>query len=489
MLLASDISVFDMFKIGIGPSSSHTMGPLVAARRLRELLGKAEGGGPWRLEVELYGSLSATGPGHRIVEAICAGLLGLDAGESPVEAIWAAEGRIRAAGGFQIEGRRVEFDPESIRRLGRKLDGRPIEHPNTLRFILQAAGVGRDCPPAEKAEDRRPKAEGTSDSESSAYGPRSSAFLLVARSVGGGFVEFEGEEPDFKPGAAPPAAPIPHPFDTTAELIARCEAAAISPVELALANETARGIAEPVVRARLARIWSVMDASIARGLATEGTLPGGLEVTRRAPGLIAECQAGRLALDRVPDLRLSAYAMAVNEENAAGGRVVTAPTNGAAGLLPAVLKELAATHQASPRVIEDGLLVAGLVGALVKRASSISGAEVGCQGEVGTACAMAAAATVVMLGGGVRAMEAAAEIAIEHHLGLTCDPVGGLVQIPCIERNAMGAVQAMGAAMLALAGGGRHKISLDRALRVMKQTGLDMKLKYKETGTGGLGIG
>ena len=450
---ASDIGTFDILKIGIGPSSSHTMGPMLAAGRFREILA-GEPAVPASLRVLLFGSLAATGRGHRTDEAVCAGLVGLDPMRSPVEDIWRARSAIEARGGFDLANRFIPFQP--ARDIEWHVDpppGEKLDHPNTLRFVAGDA-AGRLC-------------------------------ALTARSVGGGFVEFD------RAAGLSVAMPIelPCPFDTAAELVAICEQRGWSVVQVALANEAARGPAESEVRVRLLRIWEVMQDSIEAGLTAEGVLPGGLNVRRRSQRLYSQSHSDRLPLARHADLRASAYAMAVAENNAGGGRIVTAPTNGAAGVLPAVLREVSKEQLLSEREIQDGLLIAAVIGALVKRGASISGAEIGCQGEIGTACAMAAAAAVGMLGGNVRQIEDAAEIAIEHHLGLTCDPVRGLVQIPCIERNAMGAIKALNAAAMALASDGSHLVSLDRALAVMKQTGLDMKDRYRETATGGLGIG
>ncbi|MBN1490473.1 MAG: L-serine ammonia-lyase [Phycisphaerae bacterium] len=451
---AAEIGVFDVLKIGIGPSSSHTLGPLLAARRFREVLARLPVESGVHLRVSLFGSLAATGRGHRTAEAICAGLLDCDPSESAIEAIWGAMSQIASAQGFCVGGVQVAFRPE--RDIAWELTpAEPLVHPNTLRFVAEL-----ECAPP---------------------------LVLTARSVGGGFVEYD-DATDAVVAPVGPAA-IPYPFDSADKLVRLCEAGQISIAEVARANEAGRGMGEPELRARLARLWAVTNEAIERGLHTEGVLPGGLDVRRRAPQLFRQCSAINVTSGLRADLLASAYAMAVSEENAAGGRVVTAPTNGAAGVLPAVLRLLAEEQALALPAIEDGLLVAATLGAIIKRAASISGAEVGCQGEIGTSAAMAAAAAVHVLGGSARQAEAAAEMAIEHHLGMTCDPVRGLVQIPCIERNAMGAVKALNAAAMALASDGTHQVSLDRALRVMKQTGLDMQAKYKETATGGLAVG
>ncbi len=452
---ASDISVFDILRVGIGPSSSHTVGPMLAARRFREMIERHGASPEMSLRVELLGSLAATGKGHRTDEAVCAGLMGLDPADTPMAEIWGAMDEIRRAGGVRISGASIAFMPErDITWQAVPPPEQPLRHPNTLRFI--------------------------------AAGPTASRPIeLTARSVGGGFVEYDG---DAGPLVDEQAAEVrvSYPFDTAAELVELCGGQGRTMVEVALANELARGMTEPQVRDGLLDRWRIMREAIDAGLSTDGVLPGGLNVPRRAGRLYRHSLSERLPLARHADLRTSAYAMAVGEHNAAGGRIVTAPTNGAAGVLPAALHEVAREQNLPVTAILDGLLVAGLVAAIVKRGASLSGAEVGCQGEIGTASAMAAAATVAMLRGDARQIEAAAEIAIEHHLGLTCDPVGGLVQIPCIERNAMGAIKALNAAAMALASDGNHLVSLDRAVRVMKQTGHDLQAKYRETATGGL---
>jgi L-serine dehydratase len=458
---AAEIGVLEIFKIGIGPSSSHTMGPLQAARQFMQHATAGVVPGTYRLEVELFGSLAATGRGHRTDEALAAGLLGLDPAETELEIIWGANERLRQTKQFACGALAIRYDPDQdLQWRGFRLENEPLRHPNTMRFALLGLTGER-------------------------------AFEQVARSTGGGFVEFDGETANSGVSNAPnrPGAPLPHLFSTAHELIEHAEQAQLPLERIALENELARGWSEPDLRQRLAAIWYTMDAAIERGLHTEGILPGGLQVPRRAARLFAQAPQAGTDPVRQMQVRLSAFAMAVNEENAAGGRVVTAPTNGAAGLLPAVFRELQIRHSLPDEKLQAGLLVAGVIGALIKTGASISGAEVGCQGEVGAACAMAAGAAVAMLGGTLPQMEAAAEMAIEHHLGMTCDPVRGLVQIPCIERNAMGASMALNAAHLALAGSGSHMVSFDRALAVMKQTGLDMKTKYKETGSGGLGVG
>ena len=449
------VSAFDLFKIGIGPSSSHTVGPMVAARRFAlglEASGLLPATGSVR--AELYGSLGATGRGHGTDRAIVLGLLGETPDGVDVDAAPGLVARVRESGRLPILGRReVPFrEAEHLAFLRKAL---PF-HPNALR--LTAAG-----------EDGAPL--------------RAQVFY----SVGGGFVVDEAAAAGGDP-VRPDPTRLPHPFRTGAELLARCDESGLSVAALMLENERAwRGEGE--VRARLLQLWAVMQACVARGCRTEGTLPGGLKVRRRAAplarALLAATPGDPLAgMDRV-----NLWALAVNEENAAGGRVVTAPTNGAAGIIPAVLHHY---RLDLPGASDDGvvrfLLAAAAIGIVYKENASMSGAEVGCQGEVGVACSMAAGGLADAMGGTPAQVENAAEIGMEHHLGLTCDPVGGLVQIPCIERNAMAAVAAITAARMALRGDGRHFVSLDRVVRTMRETGADMKTKYKETARGGLAL-
>ncbi len=454
-----------MFKIGVGPSSSHTVGPMVAALAFRnEVIGSGvlESGGsaPFRLEVELYGSLSATGKGHSTDGAVCAGLSGMHPKTSKPDEIWAAMPALRDNPVIDVNGNRVRFQPdEDICWRGWFIDGNGLPHPNTMRFRL--------------------------------WGGPEVLMEQIILSVGGGFVE----PVDPATGMRKPASdryadiPVPYPYNSAAEFVEQCETNHLEPWNIVIANEAARGLMEPTLRQRLAEILQTMESSIERGLGTEGVLPGGLNVRRRAKQLHEQMLAGKTPAWASGDLRPSVYAMAVNEENAAGGSVVTAPTNGSSGIIPAVWRTLRETENLSEERLENGLIVAAVIGALVKTHASISGAEVGCQGEVGTSCAMAAGGAVAMLGGSPDQIEQAAEIGIEHHLGMTCDPIMGLVQVPCIERNAMGAVKALNAAALSLASDGKHLVSLDRALEVMRETGLDMNQKYKETSTGGLALG
>lgn len=446
-------SIFDLFKIGIGPSSSHTVGPMRAARRFVEHLQSAnEIDRTARVQVELYGSLALTGIGHGTDRAVLLGLTG----EKP-ETIDPADieqiiGAIRAEKRLVLLGRRaIPF--EEVRDLLFHQDQVLPRHPNGMRFTaIDSKG--------EKIAS------------------------CIYYSIGGGFIVEEGEDLNGKSEALP----VPHPFSNAAELLEQADAAKLPIWKLMLENEsTLRG--EPEVREGLQKIWSVMDACIERGLHTEGILPGGLKVRRRAPRLLKKIESQPAgdplrAMDWV-----NAFAMAVNEENAAGGRVVTAPTNGAAGLVPAVGRYY---RQFLPEASDDGLmrylLTAGAIGILYKENASISGAEVGCQGEVGVACSMAAAGLAGALGASNREVEHAAEIGMEHHLGMTCDPIGGLVQIPCIERNAIGAVKAINACRMAMQESGEHKVSLDQVIRTMYQTGLDMQSRYKETALAGLAV-
>ena len=458
---ADHIGPLDMFKIGVGPSSSHTVGPMVAALEFRK---KAEDAGVAvqgdRLQVELFGSLSATGQGHATDAAVCAGLAGLHPCSAMPEDIWHVMPALAADPQLDFAGAKLKFQPqEDIIWAGWFLDDKALPHPNTLRFrILKSDAV---------------------------------IFEQITVSVGGGFIEQVDPVTMQRLTSAKQAerVQLPFPFNHAQEFVQQCHQSGLPAWEVVLANEKARGTEPATLRAQLLEILRTMENSIERGLNTDGILPGGLNVRRRAREIYQQLKDGKQPGWAGNDLRPSVYAMAVNEENAAGGRVVTAPTNGSSGIIPSVWRTLKESSNLSDETLVNGLLVASVIGALVKTHASISGAEVGCQGEVGTSCAMAAAGAVAMLGGSPEQMEQAAEIGIEHHLGMTCDPIKGLVQIPCIERNAMGSVKALNAAALSLASDGTHMISLDRALEVMKQTGLDMNQKYKETATGGLALG
>ena len=454
-----DMSVFDLFKIGIGPSSSHTVGPMVAARRF--LLDCAPLDDVTEVSAELYGSLALTGIGHATDKAVILGLMGetpQDVVPTQVEARLAeaeTAGELKLLGSHAVPFKRGKH---LIFHMAESL----AEHPNGMRFTLA-------------------RADGSTTSK-------------VYYSVGGGFIKEEGEAPQMPSSGdgAAAASAIPYPFDTMDQLLAHGEASGLTIPQMLRANERLKR-SEDELNAGIDKIWHVMRDCIAHGLETAGRLPGGLNVKRRAANLWTQSQSSASQSNQLPHDALhqvSLYAMAVNEENAAGGRVVTAPTNGAAGIIPAVLRYYAEDCKPSDPVtgIRDFMLTAAAIGMLCKRNASISGAEIGCQGEVGVACAMAAAGLVAALGGSNNQIENAAEIGIEHHLGMTCDPIGGLVQIPCIERNGMGAVKAITAASLALKGDGTHFVSLDEVIETMRQTGADMQAKYKETSLGGLAI-
>ncbi|HET8898687.1 MAG TPA: L-serine ammonia-lyase [Rhodanobacteraceae bacterium] len=453
------VSVFDIFKIGIGPSSSHTVGPMRAAARFAShwLEEKGQLAVVARVGCELYGSLALTGRGHGTDKAVLLGLEGEWPDRVDPDAIPAALERIRSSKRLQLLGKReIDFD-EKRDLIFNKRQKLPY-HVNGMRFSAwDAAGN-----------------------------------LLATRdyySVGGGFVVNPDEAAENRIVAD--TTPQPYPFSSGDELLALCEKHGMSIATLMRENEKVwRNEAE--IRSGLLDIWHAMQGCVARGLRSPGTLPGGLHVKRRAPTLAEELRDRPEAALRDPLTILdwvNLYALAVNEENAAGGRVVTAPTNGAAGIVPAVLHYY---ERFCPKSDENGvldfLLTAGAIGILYKENASISGAEVGCQGEVGVACSMAAGGLTAALGGSVEQVEMAAEIGMEHNLGLTCDPIGGLVQIPCIERNAMGSVKAINASRMALKSDGKHRVSLDKVIKTMRETGRDMKDKYKETSRGGLAV-
>jgi L-serine dehydratase len=452
------VSVFDLFKLGVGPSSSHTMGPMTAAARFTALLGERDLlTRVQRVQTTLYASLALTGRGHHTDRAVILGLMGFepasldpDAGDAALEST-AASGSLVLGG-----GQTIAFDADAdIVWAGHQ---RLPPHPNALSFAAFDA----------------------------------SGEVLAHRtyfSVGGGFVRDADDIGRNDPDGDDP--PLPHPFANAADLLARAEAAGLTIAQLMFENECARRPAGEVT-AGLERIHAAMEACIERGLRQSGELPGGLAVKRRAlqirNAILARME--RAVTDPLAAMDwVNLWAMAVNEENAAGGRVVTAPTNGAAGIVPAVLRYYDRFHGGTADRRHTFLLTAAAIGALYKRNASISGAEVGCQGEVGVACSMAAGALAAALGGTNAQIENAAEIGMEHNLGLTCDPIGGLVQIPCIERNAMGAIKAIDAARLALLGDGQHSVSLDKVIATMKRTGEDMSEIYKETSLGGLAIG
>ena len=446
-------SILDIFKIGIGPSSSHTMGPMVAAKTfVNELVRSELLTSTASITTDLFGSLGLTGLGHQTHRALMLGLSGEEPASALPERCASLLDSVRKTGRLKILDRHeVPFDADLHLHFHQR-HSLPL-HANGLRFTA----TGSD-----------------------------GATLLSKDfySIGGGFVVCADDWPATDSEAGSVAVPLP--FESAQMLLARCRETGLSIAEVVLHNETIwrSGAA---TRSALHTIWATMESCIRRGLTTEGELPGQLRITRRAAAL-------HRALDPTGHHsnsleRLSAYAIAVNEENAAGHQVVTAPTNGAAGILPAVLAHYSWHH---PNSTEDGvvtfLATAGAIGTLYKRNASISGAEMGCQGEVGVACSMAAVGLAAALGASNEQIENAAEIGMEHNLGLTCDPVGGLVQIPCIERNAMGAVKAVNAAQLALRGNGRHHVTLDQVIATMRQTGLDMASKYKETSLGGLAV-
>ncbi|MFI7552253.1 L-serine ammonia-lyase [Micromonospora sediminimaris] len=463
------ISVFDLFSVGIGPSSSHTVGPMRAARTFVTGL-KADGllTGTARVRAELFGSLGATGHGHGSDRAVLLGLAGEEPETVDTDGVEALVSRIRAEHRLCLSGtHEIDFDPERDLTLHRR---RSLPyHPNGM--IFSAYDVGG-------AEVR----------------------MRTYYSVGGGFVVDEAAA-----GAdriKPDSTPVRYPFLTGAQLLDVTAATGLSISEVMLANEVSWR-AEADVRAGLLDIWRVMRECVERGCTRDGTLPGGLKVRRRAAELRRSLEADAAPAATAPGGPVAGaggdplhvmdwvtlFALAVNEENAAGGRVVTAPTNGAAGIIPAVLHYYTRfVPGASAEGVVRFLLAAGAIGVLFKENASISGAEVGCQGEVGSACSMAAAGLAEALGGTPAQVENAAEIGMEHNLGLTCDPVGGLVQIPCIERNAVASIKAITAARLALRGDGVHAVSLDKVIKTMRETGADMKVKYKETARGGLAV-
>lgn len=456
------LSVFDIYKIGIGPSSSHTVGPMVAARRFLDLCATHKVPEGARIRVSLHGSLAFTGKGHGTDRACVLGLAGekpneIEAGR--VEAIVEEMSRARLV--HIPGGKTAFFDPvtDIVFDYGPPLRG----HANGMIFAL---------------------VDGTELIVSETY-----------YSIGGGFVQTEeerlAEQRKEDENVSPIAANVPYPFANANDMLDMGRTSGLSIAQMKRSNETI-GKSDDELNAGLDRIWSVMDSCMNRGLSSEGQLPGGLKVKRRAGeiyrALKGEVGSNAIQPHQVMDF-LSVYAMAVNEENAAGGKVVTAPTNGAAGVVPAVIRYyldhcLGANHDG----VRTLLLVSSAIGGIIKHNASISGAEVGCQGEVGSASAMAAAGLCAALGGTNEQVENAAEIALEHHLGMTCDPVGGLVQVPCIERNAFGAVKAVTAASLALRGDGQHFMPLDNCVETMRQTGIDMSDRYKETSTGGLAV-
>jgi L-serine dehydratase len=456
------VSAFDLFKIGIGPSSSHTVGPMRAARMFAlRLAHDGFAARTARVKAELYGSLGATGKGHGSDKAVLLGLAGHEPDSVEVDAIPALLQAMRDAGRITLaQGPTIAFDERNDLVFHRR-ETLPF-HANGMRFTA--------C-----------DAQGAVLTERTYY------------SVGGGFVVSDEVAADGTrhKQVAPDTTVLPHPFHTGAELLARTDELKCSIAEVMRRNER-HWHDDAAIDAQLDRIWQTMQACVARGIATAGVLPGGFKVRRRASALHEALTAKADPAHSDPLIVLdwvNLFALAVNEENAAGGRVVTAPTNGAAGIIPAVLHYYTRfVPSSNENGVRDFLLTAAAIGILYKENASISGAEVGCQGEVGVACSMAAGALCAVLGGTPAQAENAAEIGMEHHLGLTCDPVGGLVQIPCIERNAVASVQAINAARMALRGDGTHHVSLDKVIKTMRETGADMMTKYKETARGGLAV-
>lgn len=453
------LSVLDLFRIGLGPSSSHTVGPMRIARRfLQEAQKAGKLNGVTRVTVELLGSLALTGVGHGTDKAVILGLIGMQPETADAEE---AERRFRETVQAReitlMDGPTLAFNP--VKDIIFDTETEPTLHPNGMSLHLYSGG---DAP----------------------------AYSRTYFSTGGGFIASRKQlEKPAKGDLVDSAKGAPYPFETAKEMLAHCNREKWGIDELILKNEDARRAREKTLK-RLDTIADTMMACIDRGLAAKGILPGGLEVSRRASGLHQKLRdnPGSNEREQLFDW-LNVYAMAVNEENAAGGRVVTAPTNGAAGILPSVMRHYCVDDGKLNRAhARKFLLVAGGIGLLYKQRASISGAEMGCQGEVGVACSMAAAGLAAVWGADAEMCCVAAEIGMEHNLGLTCDPVGGLVQIPCIERNAFGAVKAVNAARLAMQGTGHHKVSLDQVIETMRQTGIDMSSKYKETSTGGLAV-
>ena len=456
------VSVFDLFKIGIGPSSSHTVGPMRAARlfvaRLTHagLLARTA-----RVKADLYGSLGATGKGHGSDKAVLLGLAGHEPDSVDIDRVPAELEAMRGSKSLLLAGsQRIAFD-ESADLVMHRREALPF-HANGMRLTAFDAG-GTEI-------DSR-----------------------VYYSVGGGFVVSDEVAADGsrQKTIAPDTTVLPYPFHSGDDLLKLTQQHGIGITELMRRNER-HWRSDDEVHAGLMRIWKVMQECVARGCRTEGVLPGGFKVRRRAAQLYRDLTVNPEAAMRDPLMVMdwvNLYALAVNEENAAGGRVVTAPTNGAAGIVPAVLHYYTRfVPGASDAGVVDFMLTGAAIGILYKENASISGAEVGCQGEVGVACSMAAAGLAAVMGGTPAQVENAAEIGMEHHLGLTCDPVGGLVQIPCIERNAIASVKAINAARMALRGDGTHHVSLDKVIKTMRETGADMQTKYKETARGGLAV-
>jgi len=453
------ISVFELFKIGIGPSSSHTMGPMVAAEQFTsEITALGFTQNVARIKTDLLGSLGATGKGHGSDKAVLLGLAGSHPDSVDVDSIESRLNTIRETKMLTLaSGHAFKFD-EAKDLIMHKRKSLPF-HPNAMCF---------------EAFDKNGE----------------SLMRRTYYSVGGGFVLDESAAANENPITEDNTV-LPYPFTTGDELLALSEEHNKTIAQMMLANEC-MWRSEEKIREELLTIWNVMQACVKRGCEQDGVLPGGMKVNRRAKDMYQSLASAPEASLRDPLTIIdwvNLYALAVNEENAAGGRVVTAPTNGAAGIIPAVLHYYVRfVPGANDEGVVDFLLTAGAIGILYKENASISGAEVGCQGEVGSACSMAAGALTAVTGGNTLQVENAAEIGMEHNLGLTCDPVGGLVQVPCIERNAMASVKAINAARMALRGDGQHFVSLDRVIKTMRDTGADMKTKYKETARGGLAV-
>lgn len=460
------LSVFDVFKIGVGPSSSHTMGPMSAANRFLDLLlsddwPRPTGSTVASLKVSLHGSLAYTGIGHGTGRAVILGLVG----ERP----------------DQVDPDLMDGIIAGVERSGKVS---PAGHPS---YAFQ--------PATDLVFDKKTPLPGHANGMSFSAFDRDDRLLLkrIYYSIGGGFVVTDTELETMRSAkkAALGGPRVPYPFASAQQMLDMAQRSGLTIAQMKRANEEVT-LSTEELDAGLDKIWNAMTSCIDRGLKVDGIMPGGLKVRRRARSihdqLHEEWRSNRVNPLLANDW-LSVYAMAVNEENAAGGRVVTAPTNGAAGVVPATIRYYLHFHEdADEHGIREYLLTAAAIGGIIKHNASISGAEVGCQGEVGSAAAMAAAGLAAVMGGSPEQIENAAEIALEHHLGMTCDPVGGLVQVPCIERNALGAVKAVTAASLALKGDGRHFVPLDACIETMRQTGNDMNEKYKETSTGGLAV-
>jgi L-serine dehydratase len=449
------LSAFDLYSVGIGPSSSHTVGPMRAAKRFADgLVESGRIGDVRRIRAELFGSLGATGHGHGSPKAVVLGLEGEEPATVDTDLADARIDQVRSTGTLRLAGTTsVAFDPDEdlVMHRRRSLPA----HPNGMTFAAYDGSDAEIC-------------------------------VRTYYSVGGGFVV--DEEATGADRVVLDETPVRYPFTTGGELLAVCRREGLSISDVMLANEQAWRT-EPEIREGMLHLWSVMQECVRNGYSRDGVLPGGLRVPRRAPGMYRDLVAQGYADPLHVMDWVNLYALAVNEENASGGRIVTAPTNGAAGIIPAVLHYyIHFVRDADDDGIVRYLLTAAAIGILFKTNASISGAEVGCQGEVGSACSMAAGGLAEVLGASPPQVENAAEVGIEHNLGLTCDPVGGLVQIPCIERNAIASVKAINAARLAINGDGSHKVSLDKAIKTMRDTGRDMKTKYKETARGGLAV-